>query len=218
MLILNRTACLGGEVTQLKIGTNHNFNNQQKVRADMFLDIINGKANKPDSNIVINGLWRPDMAGVYGQSEKLLWQTVQGKVDYLIIDNYSELTDKRFLHKNGWTICGLYNDFKPELLNDMIDFGLLNVNDIENIYNDLFEYIKSKYNTKIIFLHFPTTFEKREKYINQGIAITKALNNLAEKFNIQNIHADIDCIEQADSDTYHYTKKTFENMAKKIII
>lgn len=35
MLILNRTACLGGDVTQLKIGTTHDFNNQQKVRVDL---------------------------------------------------------------------------------------------------------------------------------------------------------------------------------------
>lgn len=218
MKFLNRTACLGANVTQILFGDNQDYNNQQKVRADMFLDIINGKAIKPDSKIVIDGLWRPDMAGVYGQSEKLLWQTVQGKVDYLIMDNYSELTDKRFIHKNGWTICGLYNDFKPELLNDMTDLGLLNINDVDGVYNNLFEYIKNIWNTKIIFLHFPTTFETREKYINQGVAITNALNNLSGKFNIQNIHADIDSIEQADSDTYHYTRKTFENMANKIII
>ena len=216
MKFLNRTACLGANVTEMLFGKDLDYNNGQKLRLDLFLDIIKGNVQKPNSETVIAGLYRFDMSGVYGQSEKLLWLTVEGKPNYLIMDNYSELTDKRFRHKDGWDICGLYNDFKPEFLADVEDLGLLDPEKMHSTYNEFFEYVKNRWNVPIIYMHFPTTFETREKYIKQGKSITEALDDLAPKFNIQNIHAEPDSIEQADNDVYHFTKKTFKNMFDKI--
>lgn len=220
MIFLNRTACLGGDVTQYKVGTNHYFNNQQKVRADMFVDIINGN-NKPKSDIILQLLNEPhSFGGIYKQSEQLLWLNMNDKPDFLFIDNYCELTDKKFIHKDGWSFCGAYGDFKTECFTDgtLTDHGLLDINLLEYYYDKMFEFIKNKWNVPIIFMHFPTSFETREKYINQGKAIINAMNKLAIKYNIQNIMAD-DCeIELTNNYTYHFTNKTIKNMSNKIII
>lgn len=220
MLILTRTACLGGEVTNSKIGSKHEYYNQQKVRVDMFLDIVNDNNKKPKFDVINSWLKRKDMAGVYSQSEKLEWLNINSKPDYLIMDNYSELTDKKFIDKKeGWEFCGLYGDLDSDLCNDKLEhLDLLDVNKIEEQYDSFFSYVKKRWDVPIIFIHFPTTFETREQYINQGQAITNALNILAPKYNIQNIHADLEFIEQKDCDVYHFTQKTIDHMASKIKI
>jgi hypothetical protein len=218
MNILNRTACLGGWVTDAKLGSKHNYNNQQKVRVDMFLDIMNEKINKPEISYLENILVREDMSGIYEQSEKLLWLTVENP-DYLIMDSYSELTDKKFIHKDGWMVCGLYSDLNfKEYKSDFEFHGLLNINEIHNNYKLFFEYIKNRWNVPIIFMHFPTDFDPREKYKTQGKAILEALDDLKNHYDIQNIIADPEAIEQKDSDHYHFTDKTVNNMASKIKI
>lgn len=220
MLIATRTACLGGWVTQAKLGMSPEYYNQQKVRVDMFLDIINGAAQKPRFSKLEEILVRKDMGGVYHQSEKLEWLSLSRKPDYLIIDNYSELTDKKFIHKTEkWMFCGQFGDFNIEKLLYQFDcHDLLNTDQIFNKYRLFFEYIKNKWDCPIIFIHFPTTFDTREEYIKQGIAITDAIAQLAPIYGIQNIHADPEAIEQKDSDIYHFTDKTVQNMAAKIKI
>lgn len=221
MIFLNRTACLGGDVTQYKVGTNHYFNNQQKVRVDMLMDIVEGKVKKPEVKNIIPLLSSPnDMAGIYSQSENLLWYTLDQKPNYLIMDNFSELTDKKIIHKDGWSFCGALGDFKQNLFEDgtLISEGLLAIDLIRSSYDKFFQYIKNRWNVPIIFIHFPTVFDDRELYINQGKAISEALNYLSPIYNIQNIHADIDSIERKDENYYHFTYKTIKNIADKIII
>lgn len=220
MIIFTRTACLGGEIIYEKIGDQHEFHNQQKVRADMFLDIINGIYEKPIFSKLDQLLTRRDMGGVYHQSEKLEWITLNKKPQYLIMDNYSELTDKKFVHKDNWIVCGLYGDFNiTELEKEFEFYGLLDKDKIYNTYSLFFNYIKNRWDIPIIFLHFPTTFDERIEYIEQGKAITEALHELSKIYDIQNIHADADAIESKhDNDAYHFTTKTFKNMASKIKI
>lgn len=220
MLFLNRLACLGSWVTNAKFGDHHSFNNQQKVRVDMFMDIINNKNAKPDMNSILPFLVaEKDMAGMYLQSENLKWLEVINKPDILIMDNFSELVDKKIVHKNGSTFCGYHSDFTDEAFLDgyLIDRGLLPEEELYESYDNFFNYIKSKWNIPIIFMHFPTTFETRESYIKQGISITTVLNDISTKYNFQNIHADINEIEQKDDLTYHFTQRTVQNMANKII-
>lgn len=221
MIFLNRTACLGGDVTQYKVGTNHNFNNQQKVRIDMLMDIVEGKEIKPESKNIISLLSSPgDMAGIYSQSENLLWYTLDQKPNYLIMDNFSELTDKKIIHKDGWSFCGALGDFKSSAFDDgtLVSDGLISINLIESLYDKFFQYIKNRWNVPIIFIHFPTIFDDRELYQNQGRAISEALNHLSSIYNIQNIHADPDSIERKDANYYHFTQKTIKNMADKIVL
>lgn len=220
MLIATRTACLGGWVTQAKLGMAPEYHNQQKVRVDMFLDIINGIYKKPIFSKLEEMLVRKDMGGVYHQSEKLEWLTLNRKPNYLIMDNYSELTDKKFVHKKEkWMFCGLFGDFDTERLSEEFEcYDLLDTDQVFNKYRLFFEYIKNKWDCPIIFIHFPTTFDTRERYIKQGQAITDALSQLTPIYGIQNIHADLDAIEQRDSDVYHLGDKTVNNMAAKIRI
>jgi hypothetical protein len=219
MIFLNRTACVGGEVLHCKVGDKHNFNNQQKVRVDMFMDIVEGKMSKPDSKTIISLLSdASDTGGVYSQSEELRWFQVKDKPDYLIMDSYSELVDKKITHKDGWSFCGTFGNFKPEAFLDgtLIDGTLLNIELIKPAYDKFFEYIKNCWDIPIVFIHFPTTFDNRNLYINQGKAIMDAIKELSLKYNIQNVYADDGAIERKDGDCYHFGNKTIENMAAKI--
>lgn len=220
MLFLNRTACLGGWVQGLKFGDGHAVYNQQKVRADMFMNIINKKSQIPDMKPILPLLSAiNDMSYMYMQSEKMSWLNVKEKPDAIIIDSFSELVDKKFIHKNGSSFCGYHSDFIPSSFSSktLINYGLLDRNKIYKYYDAFFKFIKNKWDAPIIFLHFPTTFESRDIYINQGIAITEALEKLSVKYNIQNIHADESEIEQKDELTYHFSDRTIANMANKII-
>lgn len=217
MIIFTRTACLGGDIIYEKLGNKHDFRSQGKVRVDFFLDLIHEKAIKPDFSVLSTFLARKDMEGTYQQASDLSWLSIDSKPDCIILDNYSELTDKRFLHKNGWSFCGAYGDLDFEVCQDQIkDEGLLDLDRIEPSYDAFFKYLRRKWDVPIIFLHFPTTFETRKRYLLQGEAITQALANLSCKYDIQNIHADPEEIEHADNDTYHFTNKTAKNMASKI--
>lgn len=221
MLILNRTACLGGDVTQLKIGTNHDFNNQQKVRVDLFMDYINGKELKPNLNILSPLLLMPqDVYGIYSQSEELKWLKINEKPSYLFMDNFSELVDKKITHKDGWSFGASYGDLDPECFKNgiLIDKGLLAIDKIYESYDLFFQFIKEMWDVPIIFMHFPTIFDDREIYIKQGNAITLAINDLSFKYNIQDIHADLDSIERFDNNYYHFGFNTIKNMANKILI
>ena len=219
--MLNRLACLGWWVLDAKFGVKHNFNNQQKLRVDVFMDMVNGIIPIPEMNSifpeVLETQWSHKM---YFESFDLSWLKLNTKPDILIMDNFAELVDRKITHKDGWTFCGYKSDFKEEyfLNGTLVDHGLLNIDDIYNSYDNFFAYVKEKWNIPIIFIHFPTAFEDREKYINQGIAITKALETLSVKYNIQNIHADSDSIEQRDDSplNYHFGQKTVLNMANKI--
>lgn len=221
---LNRTACVGGWVTDLLLGANQYyrdgqqlFNNQQKVRTDMWLDIMQGKCKAPSPGTLQHYISQQDYMGPYLQTEELGWNKVKNP-KYLIMDSYCELTDKRFQHKDGWIVCGLYSHFNPQLFDQFTDYGLLPIDQIAEKYDQFFALVKKKWNIPIVFIHFPTTFDDREMYIQQGAAITRALDQLAPKYNIQNIHADPEAIEQKDSDYYHFTDKTVANLASKINI
>lgn len=217
MLVFTRTACLGGWVIEKKIGGHHEFYNQQKVRADVFFDLINGNLKKPIVSEIKKWLERNDLDELFNQQEKLYWTIIDKKPDLIIMDSYAELTEQKFIHKDGWGFCAHYSDLK-NFENELTCYGLLDSNLIESVYDKFFKFIRSKWDSPMIFIHFPTTFESRERYKIQGDAITEALKNLSAKYNIQNIHADFESIEQKDSDTYHFTDKTVLNIANKIML
>lgn len=220
--ILTRTACLGGAVIFHKFGNKHNFFSHAKVRVDLFLDIINTKINKPNFNIINDWLARRDMEGVYKQAADLSWLECSVQPDFLIMDSYSELTDKRFHYtEENFDFCGLYGDLdRVKCKNKLQHLGLLEPDNLQNKYDQFFTYVRNQWkNTPIIFIHFPTTFEARKKYIIQGKMIMQALNNLSPQYQIQNIYAQPEEIENAgDGDTYHLSDQTAKFLAQKIQI
>src|SRR6266404_8973408 len=130
MLILTRNACLGGDCTQIKIGTKHDFYNQQKIRVDMFIDVVLNNVQKPKKEILLSLLEEPDSTGgIYSQSEEFRWLSIKDNPQYVFMDNYSELVDKKITHKDGWSFCGTYGDFKSTAFSDgtLSDGNLLDI-------------------------------------------------------------------------------------------
>lgn len=220
MRILCRTACLGEWVTETKFGTNHDFYSQRKVRVDTFIEYINGFLGRPKIEEIKQWLERKDLDQLFIQQNKLEWiDGLKNNPDLIIIDSYSELVDQKFIHKDNWGFCCCYSDLLHDRYTDkeLICHGLLPQDKLYENYVAFFDYIKKYTNCPIIFIHFPTIFDTREIYINQGKAIFDTITKLADIYNIQNIYADSDCIEQKDSEVYHFADKTVKNLAGKII-
>ena len=109
---------------------------------------------------------------------------------------------------------------KPSLTENLINKDFLNTDIMYQIYDEYFDFMKFKWpNTSFIFCHFPILKETREIYISRWNKIADVIENLSGKYNIQNIHADNNKIfPNEDSDAYHYTDETAQNMASKIKI
>lgn len=216
--VLTRGACLSNWSTIKYFGDDFirmQFFNQQKVRADLFIDIVEGKVNRVPAGTMdrINKI--PHNLGVYRQTEQLLWLEAKDP-QLLIMDNYSELVDKRFDHPDGWSFCGLYGDIDEVALSEFTHKGLLNKEEIITRYDQIFKWVLDRWNIPIIFIHFPTVLDPREEYKEQGSSILSAMEPLAVKYGIQNITADNDAIEGLDGELYHYGPKTVGNLANKI--
>ncbi len=220
MIIATRNACLTADVNHFLFGDKHEYLSQAHVRVDVILDIKKYKTfRSPTEKEIDNHIFNKDTVGVYRQAVELA-HFINKVPEYFIIDNYSELTNKRFEHKNGYVFSGMYTDINKEdfIPEKLTDYKLLNKNIIQDKYDEYFDFMRNGWpNTKFIFTHFPIEQDTREKYINQWNVITNAIDNLSGKYNIQNIHADKDQIEfVGDGERYHFTKRTAKNMASKI--
>ncbi len=219
MLIATRNACLTGDINHIIFGDNNEYLSYTKGRIDLTLDIKkHNKFRTPTKAELLSHLNDKDYSGVYEQSVTLSHFQDNRQPKYFIIDQYSELTDKRFEHDNGYVFAGHYSHLNKDNLKDC---GAISTNNIQQIYDEYFSFMKHRWpNTKIIFTHFPIEYEKREEYINRWNDITNAIENICSKYNIQNIHADKESIEHVglndDGNPYHFTKKTAQNMAAKI--
>jgi hypothetical protein len=219
MQILTRGSCLSAWITQLYFGEDfpkHEYFNQQTVRVDLLFDILDKKIKPMPFSMLKEWVIRPDRLGVYSQTENMGWfKATDPKV--MIMDNYSEIVDKRFEHWQGYGFCGMYGDLSKEALErELAHKGMLAPERIHDLYERLFQFIKDKWNIPIIYVHFPTVLDPREEYKAQGNEILKVMEVLAPKFNIQNITADDDSIQQIDGDNYHFGPRTVKNMTDKI--
>lgn len=223
MLISTKSACITGMTCHQLFGDNHEFLNQVKGRIDIVLDIKKYHTfRQPTRQEIESDVIRMDGLGLYWQSADLLHFSSNRQPAYYVMDNYSEVTDKRFEHKKGYVFAGHYGHIREGAFNEneLTDHGMLNVNSMQDKYDEYFDFMKHKWpNTPFIFVHFPIEQETRQMYIDQWNGVTAALENLAGKYNIQNIHADKDQIEPVgDGDCYHYTEKTAINLASKIVL
>lgn len=219
--ILTRGACLSGWATEAYFGTEEyhkiNFRNQQTVRVDLFLDILDGKIKPAPYSILQEVIARKDRLGVYRQTEDLLWLKAENPSS-IIMDNYSELVDKRFENWQGWGFCGTYGDIDKEYLErDLAQYGLLAPESIFPLYDRFFQWTRDRYpSIPFVFIHFPTVLDPRERYKQQGEAIKVALETLAPTYNIQNIHPSSDSIQQIDGDYYHFGPKTVSSIVSQM--
>lgn len=222
-IVLGRTACLGSDILRLrrKKGEKIISINQQKVRVDLFLEWLNGKP-RPRSR-EIKKYFR-DIA-VYEhlkQQEQLPWLKIK-KIKYLVMDSYSELTDKKFTSiKDGWSFCCHFSDLylTDEFKNNFKIEGALPLEKLEESYRAFFSWFENAFpNKKVFFIHYPSLFDARSEYKERGAAILSVMQKIAgEKPYIKNIFlAETEITEKIKNDPfpYHYNKEIYQKLLKK---
>lgn len=221
-VILGRFACIGKEVLQLsEHSKKYRVSNQQKMRLDLFLDLIH--SNKfPRTKLVKKFIPREDIFPLILEQENLPWTQQQGNIEYLLMDTFSELTDKKFTHSDEkWSICCHFGDsdksdqFKATFKHE----GLLATDQLYNTYFEFSEWFENFYPGKNIFvIHTPTALDSREIYKERATAITIALTQLSnEKPFVHNIILPASQIKknQSDSFPYHFDTITYYAFLKK---
>jgi len=214
-VIMSRTACFGKDLIDLKFGTKNVFIwNQQKTRADVFMEYING-ATRPKWRTVAPFLKRNDVWYLIEQQELLPWLHLRKTPDYIIMDSLAELTDKKITHKKeGWSFCSHISDL--DITSDFNEIftieGLLSEEKLEESYSVFFEWIAERYKKMpIYFIHYPTTFDPRDLYKRRGKLILEIMQKLAKKDPfIHNIFLDDSRVfpYEYDSYPYHYSSET----------
>jgi len=207
--MLGRTACLGQDIFNLKYNNpvqSKSLINMQKVRADVFVDFIKNK-NRPKSNLVKPFMAREDIFPMIVEQEKFNWLKPRNTTHTILLDSFSELTDQKFTHINqGWSFCCNYSDINhsPEFESNFVCEGLIPLDELESVYNIFFAELQKNYPVKkIMFVHFPTTLDTRELFIERGKAILQILLSI-EKTNksIHNLYVN-------DNEVFPYTEDDF---------
>ena len=126
MLIACKSNCLTGMINHHLFGDNHEFLNQARGRIDFVLDI---KKHNKFRAITISEidqlLIEKCYTGMYYQSSYLYHFSTNDEPKYFIMDQYCELTDKRFESKYGFVFSGSYGHFNTENLINK-DFLIVN--------------------------------------------------------------------------------------------
>ena len=93
--------------------------------------------------------------------------------------------------------------------------------EIEENYNKLFNKLRECFgDVPIIFIHYPSKLDQREKFIQRGKMIKRSISKLKPSFEpFYDIHADNAVVDFHEDDKfpYHYSNKTYKNIASKIM-
>jgi hypothetical protein len=223
---LARVACFGQWIIgKRQILRSSKLYNQQQVRVDLFSDFIEGKINRAKAIEITKYFHKDsDRHEIHIQTEQMSWLNIPNP-DYIFLDNFSELTDKRFTHSLGFDFCGKYGEFEKHIYDQNVnngtftDHGLLPINSIYSEYDRFFTHIKNKWgNVRIIFINFSTNFEGRQLYKDQGIAIFDAIESLTNKYNIQNLIHPNPELKLGQDFAYHFSDQNIIDMAARIIL
>ncbi len=144
------------------------------------------------------------------------WLSIRNDFDFVLIDSLSELADQKFVDKKGnWFFCSFFSDIdsKNKEFNTLfISEGLLDIGLIEKKYRDFFGWINKKYPSKqIIFIHYSTKLDERQKFKKRQQEISRVLRILSsENKNIKNIEIDDELVFYRENDKlpYHYSQLT----------
>ena len=224
--IIGRVACLGQDVIN-GLGWSTNVLNHQKNRVDYILNSHQNKSIKPKTKKLNKYFIRKDILPLVLQQRDEIFTYMQPKL--FIIDSFSELTDQRFRHKNeGWEFLSNYSDINhsEDFSNTFENLGLLDIKEMEKYYNLLFFKINQTYNNiPIIFMHFPTTLDRREKFKKRGKVILDTVNQISKKltnlysFDIPETIVDwpnAKVSEELEEFPYHYNNETYNYLINKI--
>lgn len=223
---LSRCACFGVQVLRL-LGWKKIVLNHSKSRVDYLIELRKKPEIKPHPQIVGKHLLRKDVLGAIEQQQYDFFS--YKKPDVIFMDSFAELTDQLFMHKDCWQFLSHYSDINhSELFEKSFTCkGLLNPADIATSYEAFFDMLQKVYPAvPIIFLHFPTVLDSREKFKERGKIIFEALQSIKCRFaNLHVFHVPEDivgwpgeCKEEMLKDfPYHYSENVYDNQVEQIL-
>lgn len=150
------------------------------------------------------------------------------KPDIIVMDSFSELTDQLFIDKiSGKRFLANYSDIKHDInfKNKFENNGLIKISDLEKAYDDFFDKLSNIYpDTKVIFIHFPTILDNREKFQKRGEFIINTINKLSIKYSfLYSVSMEDEFISKSEDERdelkdfpYHYGQETYENFVEKV--
>jgi hypothetical protein len=220
--VLGRAACVGIDVFKRKNKYKNNvvLVNQQKARVDLLLSWMQGEA-RPRADIVEKHLLRKDVFPLIVEQERLPWFNAAEKIEYLLMDSFSELTDQKFVHKSGgWAFACHYSDINhtPEFETEFECRGLLDLATLDQLYDRFFDWFEIRFpNSKVIFIHYSAKFDKREQFKDRANCIRDVVNNIGTRRPyIANLHLNDDFFLANDKDDfpYHYSQDTYKKFVE----
>lgn len=225
--VLGRHACLGFEVMRTLGYGVRNFNNQ-KGRVDLLLSADDESFGNIDLNLIKACLDRKDLLDLIAQ-QKYLNCLPKHAPKFILLDSYSELTDKLFEHKeNGWKFCCHNSDLRmtksfPVFFNA---HGLLDINLIYPLYSRLIEVLSIRYpRVPILFLNYPRALENRKVYIERSDVIKNSIEVISQRYKyLYPISVSEDVVDwkldangAPDMYPYHYNSETYAEFARLIL-
>ncbi|MCK4809721.1 MAG: hypothetical protein KAS99_02145 [Candidatus Omnitrophica bacterium] len=224
--VLSRCACMGHNILE-ELGWKRVTLNHQKSRVDHLLKLSESPWIKPKPIFVEPYLNRKDILPLICQERQNFWN--YRRPDVVFMDSYSELTDQLFVHRKGWQFLANYTDIDHSNTFSQYfeSYGLLELNELKKLYSSFFSMLRKVYgNIPIIYLHFPTTLDKRTKFQDRGQTIVEIVDSIAHKFEklysmkipdqiVNNSFKD--CSKQTLKDfPYHFNKQVYSYFAEKI--
>jgi len=224
--VFSRTACLGNDAFALMEEDSLLFRmNLQKGRSDLLLR--NPIEVKRRNNItILKFILRDDIVShILGQSDQRYKKMPKPK--FILFDSYSDLTDVEFLDQISFNSFFCHkSDLIPLNETELSNLGLLNLDDVENLYKRLFDSFRNLWgeNVKILFIHFPTKLETRDLYLRRAKLIEMAIDNLAilDKMlipiKIPEILVQPEALPNGENSTfpYHYSEDSKKYIATEI--
>jgi hypothetical protein len=201
--------------------------NIQKGRVDYILDVMTDQRLKARPYQVATFMERQDIIPLIAQEADLAWLRLRPPLA-VYMDSFSELTDQLFVHRqNQWRFCCNYSDLRHSSEFD-IQFeamGLLPVADLLMYYRRFFSMVRQRWgNIPILFLHFPTTLDKREKFQLRYKHIRESITQVAQEFQpFYSLTVDDSIVDWPEVKTpgledfpYHYNQRTYQASADQV--
>lgn len=224
--IIARIACLGqfcldrldvSEFNILKFPKNridYSLNINKKTLKAVNLYMVEKYLTKssPERTEFVKSLIKPQELDIFHYTN----------VNMIIMDSYSELTDKLFVSKKGdGAFCCHYRDvdISEQFKSEYLFKGLLPIDEIKQHYDNFFAKINSVYgDIPILFLIFPSDIDPRPEYKMQCAEICNAVTSLSHKYkNIIALYPDIVEPHPTDKSPYHFSQNTYNLLAEKIV-
>jgi hypothetical protein len=212
--IFSRVACFGRiAIEDRNIIRNSRVFNFQKGRIDYINQILGGENIDYESAEEVNAIISDSELQEF-QKQNIMLKTFDFKdVDIYVMDTFSDLTDRKFKktqsHRFFLSHYGDLDKTSEEFIK-VEDHGLLPLEQLTDEYRTFIKTtITINPKSKIIFIHYPTKFEKRIEYVQRAEAIANMLLEMSKTHgNIKNIILSESQVLSRDHFPYHYAEET----------